>query len=94
MTRTVLLLGFCSLGMAQAPADWRFAHPDADMKMSINVKAVIKTDAFGKGMAQAQSRQVSGADCTGPRTMALQMAMVNMLVNSVDRVGILGSQED
>lgn len=84
MTRALLLLSFCSLAIAQSSvsssaSDWRFAHPDADMKMSVNVQALLKSDAFAKGVEQAKTQAKDNA-------MAIQMGIA--MLQGVDRLSV------
>lgn len=79
MTRALLLFGCCGLALAQspAPADWRFAHPDADVKLSVNLQALLKSDAIGKAIAQAK---------TQAKDNAAQIDMAMAMVRTIDRI--------
>lgn len=96
MTRTLLLVGFCSLGLAQsgaissAPADWRFAHPDADMKISVNFQTVLKSEAFIKGFEQSQALKKGNAQ---GKDNGVQVELVMGLLRTVDRVSVSAHQK-
>jgi hypothetical protein len=82
------LLGFCGLALGQpsptpAPTqpavDFRFAHPDADLKMSLNVQALLNSPGVVKAIEQAKSQAQDKA-------MQIQMAMA--MLKTVDRVSL------
>lgn len=83
MTRALFLLSFCSFAIAQTPAssvtDWRFAHPDADMKISVNVQALLKSDAIAKAIEQGKTQAKDNA-------MQIQMAVA--MLQTVDRLSV------
>jgi hypothetical protein len=83
VTRALLLLSFCSLGIAQTPAssgnDWRFAHPDADMKMSVNVQALLKSPAIINAIEQGKAQAKDNA-------MQIQMALA--MLQTIDRLSV------
>jgi sarcosine oxidase gamma subunit len=83
VTRALFLLSFCSFAIAQTPAssvtDWRFAHPDADMKMNVNVQALLKSDAIAKAIEQAKTQAKDNA-------MQIQMALA--MLQTVDRLSV------
>ncbi len=63
MARTLLLLGFCSLALAQSQpgVDWRFAHPDADLKMTLNVQALVNSPSIAKAIEQSKAQAKDNA---------------------------------
>lgn len=73
----VLSAGFASLALAQSPADWRFAQPNSDLRMSVNVQKVLQSP----GVAEALKR--TG---TGPQAAQTQMALG--ILSSIDRISI------
>ena len=88
------LLGFCSLALAQAPtqpaepgvaaradspADWRFAHPDADVKISLNLQALLNSPAIAKLIEQGKSQA---------KDNAMQIELVLGMLKTVDRISI------
>jgi hypothetical protein len=95
VARTLLVFGFCSLLVGQsealaqsavaqpaAPAaaiDWRFAHPDADMKMSINLQALLNSPAVAKAIEQGRAQA---------KENAMQFDLVVALLRQVDRVSV------
>lgn len=98
MTRSLVFLAFSALAMAQsapvAPAagaspvtpapDWRFAHPNADVRLGLNVHALMQSDAFQKGLEQAKGQSKD----SGP-----QVDMVLGMLRMVDRVSISARQK-
>lgn len=97
MTRSLVFVVFCSLAMAQSPAsspaasfhsvaaaDWRFADPDADMKIGINLQALLNSDVFKKGIAQAEAQN---------KDSATQVNMVLGMLRTVDRISISARQK-
>jgi hypothetical protein len=89
VARTLFLLGFCSLALAQTPSgpaaangsavDWRFAHPDADMKMSLNLQALLNSPAIAKAIDQGKSQ-------AGGNAMQIELAMA--MLKTVDRISL------
>src|SRR5580704_13284257 len=39
----LLIFGLTTVGLLNAQADWGFAHPNADMRISVNLQAVMKS---------------------------------------------------
>ena len=83
---TLLLLGFCSLAPAQTPpqTDWRFAHPDADMKVSINLQALLNSPAIAKAIEQSKAQA---------KDSAMQVELVLAILRQVDRVSLSARQK-
>ncbi len=81
LSRSPLLLGFCSLALAQAPpqADWRFAHPDADIKVSVNLQALLNSPAIAKAIEQGKSQA---------KENAMQVELALGMLRQVDRASI------
>lgn len=99
VTRSLVLFAFCALAAAQtpapssrpaapAPADWRFAHPDADMKIGLNLQAVLNSDAFKKGMEQAKAQSAK----SGGAANVAQIDMVLGMLRTVDRISVSARQ--
>jgi hypothetical protein len=81
VARTLILLGFCSLALAQSQpgVDWRFAHPDADMKMSLNVQALVNSPSVTKAIEQAKSPA---------KDNATQIQFALALLQTFDRISV------
>jgi hypothetical protein len=81
VARTLLLLGFCSLALAQAPpeTDWRFADPDADIKTSLNVQALLNSPAIAKAIEQGKAQA---------KNNTMQIELVLALLKTVDRISV------
>ena len=80
MTRALIFLGLCSIAVAQpAAVDWRFAHPDADMKLGINLKSVLNSSLVTKAIEQAKAQ----AKDNGP-----QIDLVLGMVRTIDEVSV------
>jgi hypothetical protein len=75
----LLIFGLTVAGLASAQADWRFAHPNADVRVSVNLQAVLKSPAVAEMVKKAQ---------TGPKDQAAQMQFALGLLSSVDRVSL------
>ncbi len=86
MTRAIalLLLTFCSFGFGQSAADWRFAQPDADMKMSMNFQALLKSDAIAKAIEQGKAQA---------KDNVVQIEMAVAMARMVDRISISAQQK-
>jgi hypothetical protein len=89
VTRILLLLSLGWVAIAQPSAspsgsDWRFAHPDADMKMSISVQALLKSDAIAKAIEQGKAQA---------KDNALQIQMAEAMLRSVDRISVSARQK-
>ena len=83
MTRmiTMMLLLLATGVHAQVPAaDWRFAHPDADIRASINVQTLLKSP-----MMATLKDQV-------PKENQAQVTMGLALLSSIDRISISARQ--
>ena len=76
----LLIIGFACIGLAQAQADWRFAHPNADVRMSVNVQAVLKAPAVTQALKQQGKEQPP------------QVQLILGLLSSVDRISISARQ--
>ncbi len=84
MIRTLLLLGVCSYATAQSsPVDWRFAHPDADVKMTVDVQALLKCDAVTKALDQFKAQA---------KDNAAQIELGLAIARSIDRVAVSARQ--
>ena len=88
MARTLLLFGICTLALAQAPpspvpvspaVDWRFAHPDAGMKMSLNLQAILNSPVIAKAIQQSKSQA---------KNNAMQIELVLAMLKTVDRISL------
>jgi hypothetical protein len=83
VARILLLFGFCSLALAQAPSqagvDWRFAQPDADIKMSLNVQALLNSPSIAKAIEQGKTQAGNNA---------MQIDLVLGMLRTVDRISI------
>lgn len=85
MTRAFLLLSFCSLAVAQpAPSDWRFAHPNADLKVAINVHALLMADPVAKAIEQYKAQ---------PNANPAQVDFVMAVLRTIDRVAMSARQQ-
>ncbi len=84
--RALLLLGFCSLALAQTPpeTDWRFAHPDADMKISLNLQAILNSPAIAKAIDQGKAQA---------KDNAMQIQLVLAMLRTVDRIAVSARQK-
>jgi hypothetical protein len=74
----LFVFGFACIGLAQAQPDWRFAHPNADMRMSVNVQSVLKSPAV-TGMLKQKEQPA-------------QVQLVLDLLSSVERISISARQ--
>lgn len=84
MTRTLLALSFCAHAIAQsAPVDWRFAHPNADVKMTVDVQALLKCDAVTKAIEQFKAQ---------PNANPAQIELGLAIARSIDRIAISARQ--
>ncbi len=80
MTRLFALLALSSSAFAQLPTtDWRFAHPDADLKMSVNLQAVLKSDAIVKAIEQGKAQA---------KDNAAQIDLVLGILRTIDRFSV------
>jgi hypothetical protein len=90
VARTLLLLGFgfCSLAVVQPaaaqtpappPADWRFAHPDADMRVGLNLQAILNSPAVMKAIEQGKAQA---------KDNAMQVQLVLAMLKTVDRISV------
>jgi hypothetical protein len=73
-----------ALAQASAPADWRFAHPNADMKVSVNFQALLKSDAVAKAMEQVKAQA---------KDNAAQIDLVMGMLRTIDRVSVSAVQK-
>jgi hypothetical protein len=82
MTRMITLLLLLATGVhAQIPAtDWRFAHPDADIRASINVQTLLKSPMIASLKEQA------------PKESQAQIGMAVAMLSTIDRVSISARQ--
>ncbi len=86
MIRTLLLFGLCSHVIAQSsPVDWRFAHPDADVKMTVDVQALLKCDAVTKAIEQFKAQA---------KDNAAQIELGLAIARSIDRIAVSARQPD
>jgi hypothetical protein len=69
--------------VAHAQADWRFAHPNADMRISVNLQAVLKSPTITAMVKKAEE---------GPQDQSAQVHFVLGLLSSIDRVSISARQ--
>jgi hypothetical protein len=79
----LFLFGLTAFSVASAQADWRFAHPNADVRINVNLQAVMKSPAVAEMVKKAQA---------GPKDQAAQTQFVLGLLSSVDRVFISARQ--
>jgi hypothetical protein len=84
VTRALLLLSCSCLAMAQSPADWRFAQPDADIKASVNLQTLLKSDPVAKAIDQVKAQY---------KDNAAQIDLVLAMLRTVDRVSVSGIQK-
>src|SRR5689334_8576540 len=82
---TAMLLGLVCVARAQTPADWRFAHPDADLRLSVNVQAVLRSPAFAAAMKQSQAQM--------PKEQQAAVQQVLGLVSTIERISISARQK-
>jgi hypothetical protein len=82
---TAMLLGLVCAARAQTPADWRFAHPDADLRLSVNVQAVLRSPAFAAAMKQSQAQM--------PKEQQAAVQQVLGLVSTIERISISARQK-
>ncbi len=85
--RTLLLLGACSLALAQTQTatDWRFAHPDAGIKASVNLQAILNSPAVAKAIEQGKSQA---------KDNAMQVELALGMLRQVDRVSVSALQKN
>jgi hypothetical protein len=69
---------------ANSNVDWRFAHPDADMKASINLQALLNSPAIAKAIEQGRSQA---------KDNAMQVDLVLAILKTVDRISVSVRQE-
>jgi len=82
--RTLLLLGLCSHAIAQSSSvDWRFAQPDADVKMTVDVQALLKCDAVTKAIEQFKAQA---------KDNAAQIELGLTIARSIDRIAVSARQ--
>ncbi len=86
MRRALFFLSFSCLAIAQspAPADWRFAQPDADIKGSVNLHAVLTSAAAAKAIEQIKAQS---------KNNTAQIDLVVGMLRTVDRVSFSGRQK-
>jgi hypothetical protein len=73
-----------TLGFGQASTDWRFAHPDADFRLSLNFQALMKSPMVTAGLKKAQEGST--------KEQVAQMQMIVGMLSSVDRISISARQ--
>jgi hypothetical protein len=89
VARILLVLGFCSLALAQAPVtpegtDWRFAHPDSDMRLSVNLQALLNSPAIAKAIEQGKAQA---------KDNAMQVDLALGMLRTVDRISVSARQK-
>ncbi len=82
-TFAVVLAAFSALSPVQAQTDWRFAHPDADLRLSVNLQALMKSPLVQQALRQAEQQ-------AGPN--GAQVQMILGLLASVDRIAVSARQ--
>lgn len=87
MTFRAIGLTLCAaaLGFGQTGTDWRFAHPDADLRVSLNIQAVIKSEPVAAALKKAEE------GTTKEQTAQIQMVMG--ILSSIDRIAISARQK-
>jgi hypothetical protein len=77
-----LILAFASAVHAQGttPTDWRFAQPDAEVRLSINLKTFLNSPVVAAMKQQA------------PKESQAQIGMVLAMLSTIDRVSISARQ--
>ena len=87
------LLAFCSLALAQSPTDsapvpqpvdFRFAHPDADIKMNLNLQAFLNSPMIAKAITDSAGQA---------KDNAMQIQMVLGMLRTVDRISVSARQK-
>src|SRR5579863_146209 len=95
VARSLLLLGFgfCSLALVQTavaqttappPADWRFAHPGADMKIGLNLQAILNSPSVVKAIEQGKEKA---------KDSAMQVQLVLAMLKTIDRISVSVNQK-
>jgi hypothetical protein len=83
MTRMITLLLLLATGVhaqTQTQTDWRFAHPDADIRASINVQTLLKSPVIAAMKEQA------------PKESQAQIGMAVAMLSTIDRVSFSARQ--
>jgi hypothetical protein len=68
-----------SVVRASSDVDWRFAHPDAGLKVSLNVQSVLNSPAIAKAIDQGKSQA---------KNNAMQFELVLAMLKTVDRISL------
>ena len=69
---------------AQAQTDWRFSHPDADFRASVNLQALMKSPVVQQALKQVEEKGGQNAN---------QVKFAVNLLSSIDRVSISAKQK-
>ena len=85
MTFRATALALCAAALGFGQTDWRFAQPDADLRMSLNVQAVLKSDPVNAALKKAEE------GTTKEQTAQIQMVMG--ILSSIDRIAISARQK-
>lgn len=82
MTLRAVGLALCAatIGFSQTTTDWRFAHPDAEMRMSVNLQAILKSPFVTAALAKAQE--------TATPEQKTQMQFVLGMLSSIDTIAV------
>ena len=83
MTYRISLLLLASVCWGQSTTDWRFAHPDADLRLSVNFKAVMPALAGAIGQSQLQA----------PPEQQEKIREILGILSTVDRISISARQK-
>jgi hypothetical protein len=84
MKIAVVICGMAWAVAAPAQTDWRFAHPDADFRLSANLQAVLKSPAVAKALQQVGDQPDS--------QQKAQMQFAMGLLSTIDRIAISARQ--
>lgn len=81
----LLILGLACLSRAQSPADWRFAHPDADLRVSINLQSVLRSPAVTNAILQASLQ--------APKEQTAKIQEILGILGSIERISVSARQK-
>ncbi len=68
-----------SLVRANSDVDWRFAHPGAGLKLSLNVQSILNSPAIVKAIDQSKSQA---------KNNAMQIELALAMLKTVDRISV------
>src|SRR5689334_22735156 len=81
----VLVLGLACVSWAQSPADWRFAHPDPDLRLSVNLQALLKSAAVANAIRQASAQ--------APPEQVAKIQEILGVLSSIERISVSARQK-